>query len=239
MQIYDIIVPYANEKSNRRAVSCAFAVSIFYEISDNLCSLVIVDKHMKFDEFWIIAGFRTTSMSVFPNRKIVFPNLKKIMKKLVYMATAALAIMSMAACSKTNNGGTMPQKTAGQDEVYTGVLPAADCDGIRYTLRLDYDDDKADMDGDYKMVETYLGSDTVSASGIKDLASYRSEGDFTVIDKDGKKYLKLTKDARDSSADATSPLYFMVESDSTIVMVNAELEPSVTGALNYTLKRVK
>lgn len=158
-----------------------------------------------------------------------------IMKKTFYIAASVLAMISMAACSG-NNRTTVNANPAGDEQVYTGVLPAADCEGIRYTVALDYDHD--DNDGDYKMVETYLAADTTSASGVKDLASYKSEGDFTVVTKDGKKYLKLVKDNKDSNADALSNVNFLVESDSTIVMVNADLEQSVTG-LNYTLKLVK
>ncbi len=76
--------------------------------------------------------------------------------------------------------------------------------------------------------------------GFKDGKSFKSEGDFTVMDKDGKKYLKLVKDAKDSAeGSAETPMYFLVESDSTIVMVNQNLEVSETPGMNYTLKLSK
>src|SRR5690554_1476764 len=46
--------------------------------------------------------------------------------------------------------------------MYYGVLPCADCEGIRMTLAL--------QDGKYKMARTYLG---------RDVSSMHIEGDFT------------------------------------------------------------
>ena len=56
----------------------------------------------------------------------------------------------------------------------------------------------------------------------------------------GKTYIKLVQDPGESSKGSDSgPLYFLVESDSTLVMVNAELQESTIPGLNYTLKIVK
>lgn len=169
-------------------------------------------------------------------------NLKimEIMKKLI-LGAAAMTLVMMAACSG-NPGSGMPGKY--KDEVYTGVIPAADAAGVRYTLKLDYSDDHNYTDGDYDLVEVYLAGDSLSSTGYKDAARFKSEGDFTVIDGTGanssRKYLKLVQDARDSSAGSNAgPIYFLVESDSTIVMVNADLEPSATPGMNYTLKLVR
>ena len=154
---------------------------------------------------------------------------------------SALAVMMLGACADNNKSCS----ARGSDKdvmTYTGLLPAADVAGVRYMLTLDYDDDNAK--GDYDLVEVYVASDTTSASGYRDVSSYKSEGDFTVIDgtgdKAGKKYLKLVKDAKDSSAGAVSgPLYFLVDSDSKLVMVNDSLQPSETPGLNYTLTIVE
>lgn len=162
------------------------------------------------------------------------------MKKIFYVLGAAICGLSLAACSNSKCDGNGVCQTKGcelNDMVYTGVLPAADTDGIRYTLNLDYD--KGNMKGDYDLIETYIQSDTTSATGYSDKVSFRSEGDFIVENKDGNKYLRLVKDARDSSASAVSNLNFLVESDSTIVLVNADLQKSETPGLNYTLKLVK
>lgn len=142
-------------------------------------------------------------------------------------------MMSLAACQGncSKNGAC---NKADMDEVYTGVIPAADCDGIRYTLTLDYDDDA--KDGDYKLVETYIQADSTSAIGYSDVKTFASEGDFTVNKKGDKTYLKLVKDQKDSQAgSAETPIYFVIDSDSTITMTNADLEiPATPG---YTLKK--
>ncbi|MBD5195021.1 MAG: copper resistance protein NlpE [Bacteroides sp.] len=161
------------------------------------------------------------------------------MKKTIYLASAALALISLASCSgnKSCNGEKCNKV---DDMLYTGVLPAADCDGIRYTLKLDYDDDKNNLEGDYNLVETYLQADTVNkVNGINGDISFKSEGDFTVVEQNGKKYLKLVKDAKDSNPQATPDFYFEVSSDSTLTMVNSQLEAAPDTLLNYTLKLVK
>lgn len=160
------------------------------------------------------------------------------MKRPIYLAAAALVMFGMAACSgnKSCNGGKCDKM---EDLTYTGIVPAADGPGVRYTLQLDYDDDKNNMEGDYDLVETYLEADSVATNGVKDNVSYKSEGDFSVVEQNGKKYLKLVKDVKDSSAEAATNLYFEVTNDSTITMVNAELQPAVNDSLNYSLKLVK
>lgn len=160
------------------------------------------------------------------------------MRKTVILASAALAVMALGVTScgnKCNNGTKVPDK----DELYTGVLPAADAEGVRYMLKLDYEDDDNNMSGDYDLVETYLVADSISPRGYEDGPSYKSEGDFTVMEQGGKKYLKLLKDMKDSSPKSVdTPIYFEVASDSTLVLVNSNLQPSVDSTLNYTLKLV-
>ncbi|MDE7181083.1 MAG: copper resistance protein NlpE [Muribaculaceae bacterium] len=158
------------------------------------------------------------------------------MKKAIYLAAAAFAMVGFASCNHKCDGGKC-SKVA--DQMYTGVVPAADGPGVRYTLKLDYEDDENNLAGDYDLVETYLEADTVAVNGIKDNVSFKSEGDFSVVEQNGKKYLKLVKDAKDSNPQAVSDLYFEVSSDSTLTMVNSELQPAVDSTLNYTLKLVK
>ena len=155
------------------------------------------------------------------------------MKKALYMA-AAVALLGMSACTGTSCDSKVCKT---DDKVYTGVLPAADCDGIRYTLKLDYDDDHNYTDGDYDLLETYIAADSTSALGYKDLRTVKSEGDFTVVKtKDGKTGLKLVEEVRKGQQGET--MYFVVDSDSTITMTNSDFETAASG-LNYTLKLAK
>lgn len=157
---------------------------------------------------------------------------------------AAVAMMALSACSGNSN------KCAGdkeckldKKELYTGVLPSADAAGIRYQLKLDWDDDDC-AKGDYDLRETVLVADTTNAAGVSDGKTFDSEGDFTVMkgndNNAGKTYLKLVRDSKDSDPNSTAgPMYFLVESDSTLVMVNSDLQVSETPGLNYTLKLQK
>lgn len=162
-----------------------------------------------------------------------------------FLYVAMFSALLMGACSQNGkNCATGAACGNDNDKVYTGLLPAADAAGVRYVLRLDYDDDHGYTSGDYDLVEVYVQNDSTKASGFRDAASFKSEGDFTVISGQGadsnKKYLKLVKDNRDSSAGSVDgPLYFLVDSDSTLVMVNDQLQPSETPGLNYTLILVK
>ncbi|MDE6578017.1 MAG: copper resistance protein NlpE, partial [Muribaculaceae bacterium] len=123
-------------------------------------------------------------------------------------------------------------------DVFRGVLTAGDAAGIRYTLHLEFDED--DKDGDYKLVETYIQSDSTAVGGYKDIKSFASEGDFYIKSKDGKTYYEFKKDQKDSQAgSAETPMYFVVDSDSTITMTNANLELAADSAMNYTLKLTK
>lgn len=96
------------------------------------------------------------------------------MKTKAFILMAAVAAMAMTACS--NNGANDGAKGKGdKDEVYTGVLPAADATGVKYVLHLEYDDDHGYTDGDYKMYETYFMADSSAVSGQKDVKTFRSE----------------------------------------------------------------
>lgn len=155
--------------------------------------------------------------------------------KAIYLL--AIGALAMTACS--NNRQSAHSNTDGnRDEVYTGVMPAADAAGIRYTLHLDYDDDHNFTDGDYDLTETYIAGDTTAMLGYKDLNSFRTEGDFTVetgipADKTAK-YIKLVPDRKYGSAQA---MCFLISSDSTLTLLDAQLAVPQTPGLNYTLTR--
>lgn len=154
-------------------------------------------------------------------------------------AIAALALIPLGACSG-NQGKAQGAKVEDKEDVYTGVLPAADAEGIRYTLKLDYDDDDSNMSGDYKLVETYLVSDSTAKIQHRDSVSFKTEGDFYVESGTGNgvsvKYLKLVPDKKFSNGET---LYFLIDSDSTLTLTNSELQVSQNPGLNYTLNLVK
>lgn len=148
------------------------------------------------------------------------------MKKRIFGALACAGVLLlMGACSeKSCKSG----KACDDDQVYAGLVPAADADGVHYTLKLDYDDDM--KDGDFDMVQTYVKTDSL---GTADLKSFKSKGDFTVEDRDGVKYLKLV--AKRSSE---APVYLQVTNDSTLTLVNDSLQVAPSG-LDYTLHLVR
>ena len=151
------------------------------------------------------------------------------MKRSIFsLAAVAALVLAMGACSGTQTPSTAITQDRSSDKVYTGVLPAADVDGIRYTVLLDFDDDNTG--GDYEMVETYFVNDS---TGVNDVASFATEGDFTVgTGAQGQKYLKF-------SGDGVGEMYFLAETDSTITLVDASLTPTTTPGMNYTLKAAK
>lgn len=155
------------------------------------------------------------------------------MKKIFY-AAAAVAMMSMAACSNNNQKNEAVEEAAAEvsEQVYSGVLPAADAEGIQYILKLVYGEDGAN--GEYQLEETYLVTDSVST---KDAVGVDSKGTFTVENNNDNKYIKLVQDTTEAAN--AQPMFFLVASDSTITLVNAELQPAENTELNYTLTLVK
>lgn len=81
------------------------------------------------------------------------------------------------------------------------------------------------------MVQTYVVTDTTAASGVADKASFFSKGDFTRGNSASGEFVKLVS----KSGEVT---YFLVASDSTLVLVGETMQPSDNG-LNYTLQRAK
>lgn len=157
------------------------------------------------------------------------------MKKTLF--GVALAMLTLTACG--GHGTCGKDCKDDKDPVYIGVLPAADVEGVRYTLTLDYDNARR---GDYDLYQTYLAVDTLAPGGYKNLTSFKSEGDFTVESKDVNgttvKYLRLVPDAKESAGDTTI-LYMLIPNDSTLTLVGADLQPSTSLGLNYDLKLQK
>ena len=162
------------------------------------------------------------------------------MKKAILFCLA-LAPLALASCSNCKDGSCASSGNGGdKEELYAGVLPAADAEGVIYTLRLDYDDDNNFTDGDFALTQTALESDTVSAPAIKAGVTSYTEGDFKIEDKtvDGAaaKVLRLIPDAKESLGTAdNSTLYFLVNGDNTLTMVSADLTKAANDSINYTL----
>lgn len=130
-------------------------------------------------------------------------------------------MVAASACS----GNKTEQTTATAEEKtetvveYTGTVPGADVEGIRYTVKLTA---TTDTTGTYDMTEAYLQGDSIAQS-------FDTTGDYTVIAQEGAKYVKL--------GDGAGATYFRCDADTAITMVNADLEAPVTA--DYTLARTK
>lgn len=159
------------------------------------------------------------------------------MKKIIF--AFAICAFALGACNNGKSCNSAGQCGGGdRKELYTGILPAADAAGILYSLELDYDDDHNYTTGDYDLTETYLLSDSVAAGGKKDGSVFKTEGDFSVMEKDAQKYIKLMPEAKHSTPNADNSVrYFLVSSDSTLTLVGSDLKPAEDSGLNYTLTR--
>lgn len=150
------------------------------------------------------------------------------MKKLFLTVTAAVALVAMVACSGKKAEATEENAeataTTSVKAAYTGVLPAADCDGVWYTLQLN--------DGKYDMIETYFALDTAANAGINEILSVKSEGTVETLEKGGYSYIKLTPSTEDAA------ICFLNATDSTLIMLNADLETPAAPDF-YTLNIVK
>jgi hypothetical protein len=127
-------------------------------------------------------------------------------------AKTAAAQDSTATASDTNDTTTQ----AGSDSlVYEGMTPAADCEGIRYRIAMDAQKKNFTAKEDYMETETQVKN------------TFYEKGTIAPYTKNGKKGLKFSTGKDDA-------LYFVTVGDSTLRMVNAELEEAVSG--NYDLK---
>lgn len=152
------------------------------------------------------------------------------MKRIFSYAAIVAAIFAMSACSGTQKSTDSATEVAEVtdftpvQETYAGVLPAADADGIQYTVVLDYNSDGS---GEYDMTQVYMMADST--------ASFKTSGNFTAArdENTGKKYIKLAGDT------PIDDVYFVVATDSTIVMADATLATPDTPGMNYTLTAVE
>ncbi|HEX5025267.1 MAG TPA: copper resistance protein NlpE [Agriterribacter sp.] len=110
--------------------------------------------------------------------------------------------------------------------VFSGVLPCADCKGIKTELTLYQDVANADNNS-YTLVETYLGIDAGDTS-------FTSKGKWDVLkgikDDSEASVFFLNYDKPDESR------YFLKKSDSAIVMLDKD-QNIIASTLNYTLRK--
>lgn len=151
-----------------------------------------------------------------------------------------IALISLALTACDNNRGSNHGSLGDKEELYAGIMPAADAEGILYTLKLDYDDDHNYTDGDFQLVETALLSDTVSAMNLRTGVTSLTEGDFRIetstAEGETTSYMRLVPDAKESlGAASTATLYFIINPDKSLTMVNSDLTKAANDSLNYTL----
>ena len=157
------------------------------------------------------------------------------MKKLFICAVAGLSMVALAACSGKKENKEVAETTPAPVEntvkavAYAGKIPAADCDGNKYALNLVFNEEG--NGGTYQLTETYFNTDTTTVEGYVVKEALTAEGNFEVKTVEDNTYITLFNN------EAVAQANFIVDTDSTITMVNAELEVPATP--DYTLAVVK
>ena len=148
------------------------------------------------------------------------------MKKSVLGIIAFAAMMTACNNGKTSTAEAV-DSVATDSAVYEGVVPAADSFGISYRLALASDSTKG-----YSLTQSYMKSETEIDTTFE-YAGTVEETKATVGGKENT-YYKLLVTGEEPAA------YFMVLNDSTLRMVNSELEePVAHEGMSYDLKLVK
>ena len=134
------------------------------------------------------------------------------MKKF-FIFSGIMAVL-LSCQSKTAKDVSVDNETAQCEhaQVYKGLLPAADCSGIEYTLGIDTVNDS------YHLTTVYI-----DAEGAGKNLSFTSEGKRSMMHRgegeDARVFYKLTPCGKD-----TASVYFMVVNDSTLRLVNTDLQ---------------
>lgn len=154
------------------------------------------------------------------------------MKKVMMIAALAATMVSCQSKGNQNNvtedANVATTVESGVAAVYEGVLPAADGPGIKYSLNLN---NAADAESSYTLVMTYIDAEgkgkdkSITTSGKKELVSKE-------VNKMKKSAYKLTPIGSDVA------VYFAVINDSTLRLVNEDLQDNVSN-LNYDIVKVK
>ena len=147
------------------------------------------------------------------------------MKKVLLMLVACAAMTACQQKGKTAEAMDNVDSTETMDSLrFQGEVPAADGPGIRYEVAL-----ANDTTNGFSMTRTYL-----EAENGKDKAeSFTGKAEKIEKEVDGTKETAYKFVLGDNDAE-----YFLVVNDSTLRMVNDELEEAAS-KLNYDLKRVK
>lgn len=125
--------------------------------------------------------------------------------------------LALAGCQTT------PENPTASKTVYSGVLPCADCSGIRTTLTLYRDQDN--KPSRYELRQQYL-------NGSQPKASHTDRGNWiaTTTDMDGRQYPLYVLDPKSPD----SQQRFVRNAKNAVEMLNAKGEHIQSG-LNYTL----
>lgn len=145
------------------------------------------------------------------------------MKKLLYMVVAVMAFVSCQSGDNKVAATAVADNETIVTTTYTGTLPAADCPGIIYELTLNAES----LQDVFSLNMTYLegGEDGSDVSN-------NVRGRMLYINRNGKKAIRL------QPVDGDAAMYFLQVNDSTLRLVNENLEEATSG-LNYDIIKKK
>lgn len=148
------------------------------------------------------------------------------MKKLLFMTVLCAAFMSCGnkADKNVETAGNDTIKVENEPVCYEGVLPAADCPGIRYNFAML-------NDSTVSVIRTYIEAE--DGKDVSDTIEFKKEAVTKTVNGKDVEGFKLIP-----SVDTEREMYFTMPNDSTVRIVNDALEEAAS-ELNYDLKKVK
>lgn len=150
------------------------------------------------------------------------------MKKVMMIAAVCAALVACKNTGKTasdvtKTDSTMQDSTAGDSVRYEGMVPAADCEGIRYNISIAANDSTVG----YSMKATYVG--TKDGDRTFETTGKVEHINETVDGKEVEVYKLVGKTKNDDT-------YLLVVSDSIMRLVGADLKGNFENAEKYNLK---
>ncbi|PVD54134.1 hypothetical protein DC498_01725 [Terrimonas sp.] len=141
-------------------------------------------------------------------------------------ANADSAVIDSALAAKNRGGRELDSANAVLLGTFEGVIPCADCGGIKTELTL-YQDAANSDNNSYTLKETYLGGKTGDTT-------FTSTGKWDILkgiktDKEAVVYFLNYEEPDDSR-------YFLKQSDTAVLMLDKD-QNIIASNLNYTLKR--